>query len=372
MIKKLKPIDYTLLFLLFSICIAGMIMMYSASSTVAIRNYEYSYDHFFRSQLNTFCLGIIGLIFCIIIPFRIWKKRIVTLFIVVGSIILLFLVLWKGKVVNNAQSWIFGIQPAEFIKLGTVVVIARFFSMRQELNKPIWYGSGKIILFVLTIFFLICKQPNLGSALLILAIASSIFFCSGININYFIKKMVLTSILWIPFIYFLVKYGLSEVQMTRIKTVLDPFNDVQREGYQLVNSFIAIGSGGITGRGLGNSIQKTGYLPEPHTDFIMAIISEELGFFGVFIIIIGILTIVCCSFRIAQKCKDLFGSLIAVGIGSMIGTQSVVNLGGITGLLPLTGTPLPFVSFGGSSLMMNLMAMGILLNISIFNNIREI
>lgn len=370
--KRLKPIDYLVLFSLFSTCIFGMIMMYSASSSVAIRNYSYSYDHFFRSQLNIFFLGTLGAIVCMFIPLQIWKKRIVSLLIVLGSILLLFLVLWKGKVVNNAQSWIFGIQPAEFIKLGTVIVMARFFAVRQGLDKPLWYGSGKIISFFLATFFLICKQPNLGSALLILAIGFSIFLCSGININLLIKKVVLTSIFWGPLLYFLVQYGLSEVQMSRIKTILNPFNDVQGQGYQIVNSFIAIASGGISGRGLGNSIQKHGYLPEPHTDFIMAIISEELGIPGVLVILTGILTIVLCSFKIAQNCNDLFGSLIAVGIGSMIGMQSVVNLGGITGLIPLTGTPLPFVSFGGSSLMMNLMSVGILLNISIFNNIKAI
>jgi len=370
--KRLKPIDYLVLFSLFSTCIFGMIMMYSASSSVAIRNYSYSYDHFFRSQLNIFFLGTLGAIVCMFIPLQIWKKRIVSLLIVVGSILLLFLVLWKGKVVNNAQSWIFGIQPAEFIKLGTVIVMARFFAVRQGLDKPLWYGSGKIMSFFLATFFLICKQPNLGSALLILAIGFSIFLCSGININLLIKKVVLTSIFWGPLLYFLVQYGLSEVQMSRIKTILNPFNDVQGQGYQIVNSFIAIASGGISGRGLGNSIQKHGYLPEPHTDFIMAIISEELGILGVLVILTGILTIVLCSFKIAQNCNDLFGSLIAVGIGSMIGMQSVVNLGGITGLIPLTGTPLPFVSFGGSSLMMNLMSVGILLNISIFNNIKAI
>lgn len=371
MIKILKPIDYILVCSLFVTCIVGIIMMYSASSIVAVKNYGYSNDYFFRSQANIFFLGTIGFFICMIIPYQMWKKRIVSILIVTGSISLLFLVLWKGKVVNNAQSWIFGIQPAEFIKLGATIVLARFFAIRQELNKPVWYGSGKIIFFLLATFFLIFKQPNLGSALLILAIGSSIFFCSGININLLIKKIALISIFWVPFLYFAIKYGLSEVQMSRITTALNPFDDVQGSGYQLVNSFIAIGSGGIIGRGLGNSIQKDGYLPEPHTDFIMAIISEELGFIGVLTIMTGLLTIVLCSFRIAQKSKDLFGSLIAIGIGSMIGFQSVVNLGGITGLIPLTGTPLPFVSFGGSSLLMNLMAIGILLNISIFNNIKK-
>ncbi|WP_459502564.1 FtsW/RodA/SpoVE family cell cycle protein [Bacillus sp. C1] len=368
--KTLKLLDYRLLLSLFIICTIGLIMLYSASSIVAVQHYGYNSDHFFRSQLTKFFLGTAGLIICMTLPFRIWKKRIISVIIVTGGILLLFLVLWKGKVVNNAQSWIFGIQPAEFIKLGTIIVMARFFAIRQHFHKPAWYGSGKIIFFLITTFFLIYKQPNLGSALLILAIGMSIFLCSGININAVLKWFSLSSILWVPSLYFLIKYGLSEVQMARITTALNPFHDVQGNGYQLVNSFIAIGSGGISGRGLGNSIQKYGYLPEPHTDFIMAIISEELGFIGVFIILIGLLNIVLCSFKISQQCKDPFGSFIAIGIGSMIGIQSIVNLGGITGLFPLTGTPLPFISFGGSSLIANLMAMGILLNISIFNKVK--
>ncbi|OUB26313.1 cell division protein FtsW [Bacillus thuringiensis serovar yunnanensis] len=288
-----------------------------------------------------------------------------------GSILLLILVLWKGKVVNHAQSWILGIQPAEFIKLGVVIVLSRFFAIRQEMNKPFWYGGAKIILFLSTTFILIYKQPNLGSAILIMTIAISIFLCSGININLLIKRTVLTSVIWFPFLLLLVKYGLSEVQKIRITTMSDPFLDAKGAGYQLVNSFIAIGSGGITGRGLGNSVQKSGYLPEPYTDFVMAILSEELGLVGVSIIMIGLLIVTIYSFRISKKCQDLFGSLIAIGIGSMIGFQSVVNVGGITGVIPLTGTPLPFVSFGGSSLITNLLAMGMLINISFFSKIQK-
>ncbi|MGD6836602.1 FtsW/RodA/SpoVE family cell cycle protein [Bacillus thuringiensis] len=365
--KVFKLLDYPLVFSLVITIVFGILMMYSASSIVAVKNYGYDSDFFFRSQLNKLFLGVIGLIIFIRLPFQIWKKRIVSVAIVIGSIVLLFLVLWKGKVVNNAQSWILGIQPAEFIKLGVIIVLAGFFSKRQEVQKSYWQGSGKVILFLMLTFFFIYKQPNLGSALLILGIAVCMFICCGININILIKRIIITSIIWIPFLYFFIKYGLSDVQMARITTVFNPFLDVRGDGYQLVNSFIAIGSGGVSGRGFGNSIQKEGFLPEPHTDFIMSIVSEELGIIGVMIILTGLLTIVLRSFRIAQECKSQFGSMISIGIGSMIGLQSIVNLGGVTGIIPLTGTPLPFISFGGSSLMANLIAMGILLNISIFN-----
>ncbi|ABS21072.1 FtsW/RodA/SpoVE family cell cycle protein [Bacillus cytotoxicus] len=359
-----KQIDYALLLPLVLVSTLGIIMLYSASSIVAITHYELPSHYFFQSQLHKLLIGGVYLFICMFIPFKFWKKRFISVCIVVFSITLLCLVLWKGKVVNNAQSWIFGIQPAEFTKLGMIIVVARFFAIRQELGKPYWEGIGKIILFLSVIFFLIYKQPNLGSALLIVATSFSIFFCSGISIKYLIKRILFTSVLTVPILYAFIKYGLSEVQMKRITTILNPFDDPQTSGYQLINSFIAIGSGGIIGSGFGNSIQKRGFLPEPHTDFIMAIISEELGFIGVFLILMGLLLLVIRALRISQKCPDLFGSLLAIGIGCMIGIQTIVNLGGITGIIPLTGTPLPFVSFGGSSFITNLIAVGILMNIS--------
>lgn len=197
------------------------------------------------------------------------------------------------------------------------------------------------------------------------------FICSGINITILMKWITVTSIVWVPTLYFIVKYHLSDVQMARITKVFNPFLDAIGDGYQLVNSFIAIGSGGVSGRGFGKSIEKEGFLPEPHTDFIMSIVPEELRIIGVLIILTGLLTIVIRSFKVAQGCKSQFGSLISIGIESMIGLQSIVNLGGVMGISPLTGTPLPFISFGGSSLMANLMAMGILINISIFNKINS-
>lgn len=312
--KKLTSIEYLLVLALVITVSFGILMMYSASSIVAIKKYGYNSNYFFYSQLKTLGVGTIALIICALLPFQYWKKRIVSLCIIVGSILLLFLVLWKGKVVNNAQSWIFGIQPAEFIKLGVIIVLARFFSIRLDFQKWHWNGLGKIIIFLMLIFLLIYRQPNLGSALLIIGIGISMFLFSGININMLIKWIFTTGIVWVPLVYLFIKYGLSDLQTARIRTILNPFLDAQGKGYQLVNSFIAIGSGGIMGAGIGNSIQKQGFLPEPHTDFIIAIVSEELGFIGVFIIVVGIVTLVICSLKISQRCQDPFGSLIAMGL----------------------------------------------------------
>ncbi|PEZ10280.1 cell division protein FtsW [Bacillus sp. AFS018417] len=363
-----KSIDYSLVLPLVIVCVLGVIMVYSASSIVAITKYYPKYgwtsDHFFRSQLKAMLVGTIGLIVIMFIPFQVWRKRMVTVLIVVGSIGMLLIVLKWGTVVNNAKSWVFGMQPSEFIKVGIIIVLARFYAKKQTTDGPIWHGAGRVVAFLAITIYLILKQPDLGTTLLILSTIGIMTFCSGIPFQLWMKRIALTSIIWIPLGYFIGKNVLTDVQIARFTTFWNPFADPQGKGFQLINSFVAIASGGISGRGLGNSIQKYGYLPEPHTDFIMAIVSEELGFVGVAIILICLLVIVVRAFRVAQKCQDPFGSLLAIGIGSMIGVQAIVNLGGVTGFLPLTGVPLPFVSYGGTSLVANLLAMGILLNVA--------
>ncbi|PGZ99498.1 cell division protein FtsW [Bacillus pseudomycoides] len=363
-----KSIDYSLVLPLVILCVLGAIMVYSSSSIVAITKYYPKYgwtsDHFFRSQLKAMLVGTIGLLVIMFIPFQVWRKRMVTVLIVLGSIGMLLIVLKWGTVVNNAKSWVFGMQPTEFIKVGIIIVLARFYAKKQMTDVPIWHGAGRVVAFLVITIYLILKQPDLGTTLLILSTIIIMTFCSGIPFQVWIKRIALTSIIWIPLGYFIGKNVLTDVQIARFTTFWNPFADPQGKGFQLINSFVAIASGGVSGRGLGNSIQKYGYLPEPHTDFIMAIVSEELGFIGVAIILICLLVIVVRAFRIAQKCQDPFGSLLAIGIGSMIGVQAIVNLGGVTGFLPLTGVPLPFVSYGGTSLVASLLAMGILLNVA--------
>lgn len=298
------------------------------------------------------------------IPYKVWRKRIFLLGSYGASVALLAAAAFFTKKVNGANGWIFGIQPAEFVKITVILVLAHFFAKRQETNTPVFKGSGPVLIGVGIIMFLILKQNDLGTDLLIAGTVGIMFLCSGVQVNLWIKRIALTSIVWIPALYLLGNYALNPYQKARFSVFLDPFNDPQKDGFQLVNSFIGIASGGLNGRGLGNSVQKYGYLPEPQTDFIMAIISEELGFIGVAIILICLLLIIIRSFRVAQKCTDPFGSLIAIGIASLFGVQTFINVGGMSGVIPLTGVPLPFVSYGGSSLLANLLAMGILLNIA--------
>ncbi|MFJ8530666.1 FtsW/RodA/SpoVE family cell cycle protein [Bacillus sp. NPDC094106] len=366
--KVWKSMDYSLLLPLVILCVLGVIMVYSASSILAITKYaklNLPSDYFFRKQLVALGIGtVLGLGVIATIPYQVWRKRIVLLLMILGSIGLLSLALLLGTTANGAQAWVFGIQPAEFVKIAIIIILARFFARRQETDTSVWKGSAGTILFIGLVVFLILKQNDLGTVLLIIGTVGIMFLCSGVPINKWIKRLLLSSIVWIPLLYLVANYALKPYQKARFSAFFNPFDDPQGTGFQLVNSFIGIASGGLNGRGIGNSIQKYGYLPEPHTDFIMTIISEELGFIGVAIVLICLLLIIIRSFRIAQKCKDPFGSLIAIGIASLIGVQTLVNVGGMSGLLPLTGVPLPFISYGGSSLMANLFAMGILLNIA--------
>jgi cell division protein FtsW len=186
------------------------------------------------------------------------------------------------------------------------------------------------------------------------------------NIKSMTKLIIFGLILALPLLFVLKDEILSQKRVDRFTVLNDPFSDVQNSGFQLANSYIAIGSGGVSGLGLGKSIQKLGYLPESHTDFIMAVIAEELGIWGVAFVIITLGYIVLRGIYIGLRCKDPFGSLLAIGISSMIGIQSFINLAGVSGVIPLTGVPLPFVSYGGSSLLMLALAAGILVNVSMF------
>ncbi|HGH7175135.1 TPA: putative lipid II flippase FtsW [Bacillus wiedmannii] len=360
-----KSMDYSLLLPLVILCVLGVIMVYSSSSIVAISSrYNWPADYFFKKQLVALAIGTVMLVIVVIIPYKLWREKMVLVAMGLGSLALLTAAFLFGKEINGAKGWILGIQPAEFVKITVIITLANFFAKKQERQTPFLQGIIPPIFVVGGSMALIVLQNDLGTDILIGGTVLIMFFCSGVNVNLWIKRFLLTSVVWIPALYFIGNYKLSDYQKARFSVFLDPFSDPQKDGFQLINSFIGIASGGLNGRGLGNSIQKYGYLPEPQTDFIMAIISEELGFIGVAIILICLLLIIIRSFRVAQKCKDPFGSLIAIGIASLIGIQTFVNVGGMSGLIPLTGVPLPFISYGGSSLLANLISMGILLNIA--------
>ena len=260
---------------------------------------------------------------------------------------------------SGSQSWIryrfWNIQPSEIAKIVIVLYFAGIFTKKYEngtldkLNESV--GPPLIVLFF--VFVSIMMETDVGNTMIISFVAISVIAASGIKFKSFSKIIGLIGIVIVAglfAIYMLKDALLTERRRGRLEAFFNPFDYEQGFGYQIVNGYIAIGSGGLTGLGLGNSNQKYGYLPEPHTDFIMAIIAEELGLIGVLIVLCGLFFIVFKAISIALSTRDPQARMIAAGIGSIIGFQTFVNLGGMLGIIPLTGVPLPFISYGGTSI----------------------
>ncbi|RBW68470.1 putative lipid II flippase FtsW [Bacillus taeanensis] len=366
--QMLRNYDKSLIISVLSLCMIGLVMVYSSSYYTAMVRYGESSSYFFTRQLLFFGVSLVVFLLALLAPYKVYKKlmKIMLLF----SLFLLTAVLLFGRTANNAQSWIsfgsVGFQPAEFVKLGLIIYLAAIYSKKQSYLSDFVRGVLPTLVVIVTIFCLVAIQPDLGTAMLIVGTSGVMIICSGIRLKHlillFLLAMASCTILGI---------FLSEEQLSRFTAAYDPFSDPQGSGYHLINSYIAIAHGGIIGQGLGGSTQKLGFLPEAHTDFISAIIAEEFGFFGIGIVISLLAYIVFRGFFIAIRCKDTFGSLLVIGICGMIGIQSIVNLGAATGLLPITGVPLPFISYGGSSLLLLMMAMGIVINISSFVNMER-
>jgi cell division protein FtsW len=375
MLKKIiKSYDYSLLIAILMLCLFGLVMVYSSSMVFAASHPKINNPEFFYNrQKISMIIGFLGLIAAMIFPYKAYASSKLLSLIVFGSIGMLFMVAVFGSTANNAQSWLMlgtrGIQPSEFTKLSVIIYLASVYAKRQSyidnLNKAILPP----MLFTAGICFFVVIQPDIGTAFIISLIAGTIILCSGMGIRNILKLLFfgLTLIaLMTPIIFIKRETIFTTERISRFQGFMDPFLHQGDAGYQLINSYVAMGSGGLTGLGLGQSIQKFGYLPEAHTDFIMAVIAEELGLFGVLFVILLLAFIIFKGLLIARKCTDPFGSLLAIGISSMLAIQTFINLGGLTGLIPITGVTLPFISYGGSSLILLLLCMGVLLNVSMF------
>lgn len=368
--KLLRHYDYSIIVVSLLLMALGLVMVYSASSFLVIMyKNKTPADYFFIRQL-IWC--VVALFFCfagMAIPYKMYKALVKPITVI--SILLLILVLVIGTRTNGAQSWIaignFSIQPAEIVKFTVIIYLASVFSNKQASISDFKTGVLPPLVMITVLFLLVAIQPDLGSAMIIAGIAGAVILCSGMRFKHLISLLGLASGgVAILFIFLLQGY-----QASRFVAAYNPFSIAQKGGYQLIQSYIAIASGGITGKGLGQSLEKAGFLPESYTDFIISVISEELGLLGVLFVIVGLGYLVFKSIVIAIRCKDVFGSLLAIGISSLIAIQTFVNLGVATGLLPLTGVTLPFISYGGSSLVMMMFSIGVLANISAFVNIKR-
>ncbi|MFC4320318.1 putative lipid II flippase FtsW [Litchfieldia salsa] len=378
MLKRIiKSYDYPLIIAVCLLCLFGLVMVYSSSMVLAATKFS-NPTFFFDRQKFSLILGFLGFLATMAFPYKAYSYTKLLIAMALFSIGMLVIVYTFGHTANNAQSWLMlgtrGIQPSEFSKLSVIIYLAAVYAKKQSYIDQFDKAVMPPILFTLIICGFVAIQPDIGTAFIIGMIAVTIILCSGMG-GKTLTKLALLAMIGIgissPIIMMQYDKVFTEERMSRFHGFIDPFETEEDAGYQLVNSYIALGSGGFTGLGLGQSVQKFGYLPEAHTDFIMAVIAEELGVVGVLFVLLLLLFIILRGFMIARKCEDPFGSLLAIGISSMLAIQAFINLGGLTGIIPITGVTLPFISYGGSSLILLLLSMGILVNVSMFVNYHD-
>lgn len=360
----MKKYSRLLIISIIIITLFGALMIYSASSVWAEYKFNDQYKYL-KSQLIFLVLGYLIMILISKFPYQNYKKLSNIIFLVTTSLLILVLIPGIGTVRNGSRSWFglggFGIQPSEFTKLSLIIFTAKYLENNERDLKSIKKGVLPILGVLLLVFALIMLEPDFGTGVVIVMTIVVLLFVSGVNLNFFVKIGIL-GIIGVVVLIIIAPY-----RTQRIISFLNPWSDPLGSGFQIIQSLYAIGPGGLLGLGLGNSIQKHFYLPEPQTDFIFSIISEEFGFLGILIVAVLFLTIITTGFKIATKCEDKFGKYLAFGITFSLAFQAMLNLMVVVGLIPVTGVTLPFLSYGGSSLLISLTSIGILLNINKYN-----
>jgi cell division protein FtsW len=360
--KNKKEINKAFLWTVIIILLFGFIMFYSASLGILAKNTS----KFNNVIINQIIFGLIGgltaLYLTTKIPYKFWRSYSLVFFILSFLITLAVFIPGVGVYHGGARRWIeiFGIsfQPVEFLKVGFIIYFAALLSLARNNINSFRYTFLPFLILISIISILLLKQPDTKNFLLISGTAFIMLFISGVS-----WKKVL-GFLFIFGVILVILVSFKPHLMSRINTFFNPNRDVLGSSYQLRQSLIAIGSGGITGRGLGQSIQKFNYLPEPQGDSIFAVVGEELGFIGTSFLIILYIVFAILGYKIALKAPDSFSKLLVVGFVSIIITQSFMNMASIAGIFPLTGVPLVFISHGGTSLLLSLTMVGIILNIS--------
>lgn len=346
--------DLPLLITVMALVIFGLLMVYDASVVQGLRDFKDSY-YYIRQQLVWVGVGLASMLILAQFDFRRFKILALPLLLVSLALLLAVLIPGLGVAGGGAHRWLrlgsITVQPAEIIKLTGVVFLASVFEKRARVLPLV------IVLSLVTVITAIL-QKDLGSTIVFVLTSAILYFASGGPMWHFIvaAPLALVSLLALVFT--------SGYRSKRVLAFLDPFSDRQGFTYHISQVLIALGSGGLFGLGLGHSRQKFEYIPEVTTDSIFGVIGEELGFVGSVILIILFVVLILRGFKIAASCSDNFGKILAVGLTSWLGIQAVINLSSMVALLPLTGVPLPFISYGGSALVANLTAVGILLNIS--------
>lgn len=348
-----------LLVIVFALVCLGLVMTYSASAVYAQQKMG-SMGYFFRRQCIAALLGFVALFVCAgVNPFWVRQKSLTWVLISMVLLVLVF-VPFIGRPAGGAHRWIavtsFRLQPSEFVKLALCVYLADYLARKKN-----WITRGRfealigpgIILLILTLMIVV--QPDFGSVAMLCCMAAALFFLAGIRLRYIVGACVVA----VPLLIFLI--ALKPYRVLRVLTFLDPWKDAQGAGFQIIQSYIAFGLGGLFGVGLGSSTQKLFYLPQSHTDFIFAIIGEEWGLIGTLLIVLLFGLFLSCGIRICSKARSGYLRLLSFALVLAIVLQALVNMFVTTGLLPTKGLPLPFLSYGGSALLFNMIAVGLLL-----------
>ncbi len=357
-----KKVDRFFLIVLSLILLLGVAVFISASLGVLAKNKDTFYSVLFSQLVLGLGLGLIGMYICLKINYKFWRKY--SFFLFLGSILLTAAVFIPhlGWSHGGARRWLefggFSFQPVEFLKFGFIIYFAAWLSWVKNKVQDFKFGILPFAIMLTVIAGILFKQPDTKSFILIVTTGLCMLFISGVPMKY-IFGLGAAAVIVVGMLITFTPY-----LQQRVKTFIDPSSDPRGSSYQIQQSLIAIGSGGVFGRGFGQSIQKFSYLPEPQGDSVFAVLGEELGFVGVSATIILYLLFALRGIRIANKAPDLFSRLLVSGIVILIIVQSFMHIASITGVFPLTGVPLPFMSHGGTSLMIYLAAIGVVLNVS--------
>ena len=371
--------DFQLLILTLLLVGFGLIMVFSSSSSLTVFSKKFSYDPLFFSkrQLVFAVGGIFVMLVAMNINYKKYKKLFIPVFFL--TMLLLILVVIVGKATNGASSWFnlgkLGIQPTELAKLATIVYLAALITKKGERIRQWKGGFFPVLIIVGIVAGLIMLQPDLGSTFILVATCGLIIYAGGASLKHITACISLVALglaltIGVGSLFGSVSSGDAQQQagnnykVGRIEAFLNPFQDQSGTGYNLVQSLIAIGQGGVTGAGYGEGVQKLHYLPNPYNDFIFSVIGEEFGFIGSTIFLLLYLYFIWRGIIVSLRCPDPFGTLTGIGIMGLIAIQAFINIGGVTNTIPITGVTLPFISYGGSSLLVMMLAMGIMLSIS--------
>jgi cell division protein FtsW len=364
-VRPPKSPDFILFFAVIALLSFGVVMVYSSSAVSAYVNFNDSY-YFLKRQIIWVTLGVAAMLLTLNMDYHIWRKCATPTLIVTIILLVLVLIPGLGKVVNGARRWLgFGslyLQPSEIAKLSMVLFSSASLARNQDKITSFIKGVIPQLLILLVIFGLILKEPDLGTALAIGGTIFVLLFTAGAKLSH------LTSLGIVGITGIIAAIILEPYRLKRLLAFSDPWSDPLNTGYHIIQSLYALGSGGLFGVGLGRSREKFLYLPEPHTDFIFAILGEELGLIGTVTVVLLFFLFAWRGFKIAIAAPDIYGSMLAAGLTTMIIMQALMNIAVVTASMPVTGIPLPFISFGGSALIFTLLGVGILLNISRYIN----